>query len=141
MSKPPPALPLGNTAPAVGLPTLESIRVRESLESEVEACARDLAELVPRMRLRRAVFAGEWVLGVHVGGLEDADLAFSRLDIRMHIDVPGQRVRLTRCITVRNRDEESVVFEASLDKVGRRRLTGFIESAFLGFTRLYFETR
>ena len=141
MSKFPPAPPLGKTSPTVGLPTLEAIRIRESLEGEVETCARELMELVPRMRLRRAVFAGEWVLGVHVGGLEDHDLRFSRLDMRMHIDVPEQSVRLTRCITVRNRDEESVVFEASLDKVGRRRLSGFIESAFLGFTRLYFETR
>lgn len=141
MTEPPPAPSLGSASPTVGLPTLEAIRIRESLESEVEACARDLMELVPRMRLRRSVFAGEWVLGVHVGGLEDTDLRFSRLDVRMHIDVGEQRVRLTRCITVRNRDQESAVFEASLDAVGRRRLTGFIESAFFEFTRLYYETR
>lgn len=141
MSEPAPSPPLGKTSPVVGLPTLEAIRIRETLESEVEACARELMELVPRMRLRRAVFAGEWVLGVHVGGLEDTELRFSRLDIRISIDAQEQRVRLTRCITVRNRDEDSAVFEASLDEVGRPRLSGFIESAFLEFTRLYYETR
>jgi hypothetical protein len=143
MSDSPPAFPPGQTRAAVGLPTLGSIRIREELESEVEACARELMELVPRMRLRRTVFDGQWVLGVHVGGLEDADLAFSRLDMRLAINMDGQepRVRLTRCITVRNRDQETAVFQAVHDAEGRRRLSGFIESAFLEFTRLYFETR
>ncbi len=111
------------------------------MEREIEMCAKELMALVPRMRICRTVYAGEWVLGVHVGGLKDSDLSFSRLDIRMHIDLAQQRARLTRCITIRNHDEESALFRASLDKVGRRRLGGFIESAFLEFTRLYFEDR
>ena len=141
MSDPLPAPPLQRSAPSVGLPTLDSIRERESIERELETCAHSLMELVPRMRFSRSVFAGEWVLGVHVGGLKDADLSFSRLDIRLHIDQERNAARLTRCITVRNRDGESASFEASLDTTGRRRLTGFLESAFLEFTRLYFETR
>ena len=111
------------------------------MEREIEMCAKELMALVPRMRICRTVYAGEWVLGVHVGGLKDSDLSFSRLDIRMHIDLVQQCARLTRCITIRNHDEESAFFRAALDKVGRRRLGGFIESAFLEFTRLYFEDR
>jgi hypothetical protein len=141
MSNQPSAPSLGKPTTFVGLPTLESIRIRESMEREIEMCAKELMALVPRMRICRTVYAGEWVLGVHVGGLKDSDLSFSRLDIRMHIDLAQQRARLTRCITIRNHDEESALFRASLDKVGRRRLGGFIESAFLEFTRLYFEDR
>jgi len=141
MSTPPPPPTLGKAAPRVGAPVLEALRIRESLEREIEACAQDLEELVPRLRRRRAVYAGEWVVGVHVGGREDPGLPFSRLEFRLHIDAASETVRVTRCETVRNRDQVPDVFETELDDDGRRRLTGFVESAFLGFARRYFETR
>ena len=141
MTKPPPAPPLGHVPTFVGLPTLESLRVREQLQGVVEACAEELIRLVPRMRLRRAIYDGEWVVGVHIGGLAGEDLLFSRLDIQMRVAVEEGRVDLTRRSTIRNRDDETAEFTAPLDEEGRRRLAGFIESAFLEFARRYFASR
>ncbi len=141
MSETPSAPTLGQATTQVRLPALESSRIREGLERAVEECAHELMDMVPRMRLRRSVYGGEWVVGVHVGGLEDADLSFSRLEFRIHIDVAANELRLTRCMTVRNRDADPDVFEATAEAVGRERLRGFIESAFLGFARRYFESR
>jgi len=144
MTEPPPTPLLGQAATAVGYPTLTALALREELQGVVELCAKDLMDLVPRMRLRRAIFDGEWVVGVHVGGLADRDAQrsdFSRLDIQIRIDVEQGDVTLTRRSTIRNRDDEVAEFNASLDESGRGRLTGFIESAFLEFARRYFDAR
>jgi hypothetical protein len=144
MTNPPPTPSLGQAAPAVGFPILASLALREELQAVVESCARELMTLAPRLRLRRAIYDGEWVVGVHQGGLADSDLEcadFSRLDIQIRVDVEQDDVTLTRRSTIRNRDDEAAVFSAGLDESGRGRLTGFIETAFLEFARRYFDAR
>jgi len=140
MSDPPPAPTVGRALPALGSPALHALGLLDELQAQVTQCAEALGEHVHRLRVRRALYDGAWVVGVHIGGRAGGGLAYSRLDFELRADGRKGSVCVLRRLTVRDRDAPSVSFEASSDSEGRRRMAGFVEAGFLEFARSFFES-
>ena len=118
-------------------PVLQVLAVEEELEALIEARARDFQSVIPGFRLRKSLYGGAWVVGLHsLTGLKRRE-GFSRIEFEVQIEAGGAAARVRTRGTVRYRDMPGDELDIVLDEEGRQRLVEFIESAFYAFTDRY----
>ena len=117
-------------------PALAALAEVDALAQVVEQLADDLRAVIPELVLRRGFADGDWLLGLHVGGLPGDRQAFSRLDLRIRRQEDDEQMRVEARHTVRDR---RTVLEEVAHPAGSPELADWLRDQAQSFTARYFD--